>query len=86
MHRYAFGTKTADFHVCATCGAVPFVTSRIDGRFFAVVNVNTFDGVDPSLLKRATAVFDGEDESGRLSRRKRNWIPDVVVTEGSAAA
>ncbi|HET7778200.1 MAG TPA: hypothetical protein VFL07_06570, partial [Rudaea sp.] len=26
---YAFGTRTATFHVCANCGAVPFVTSEV---------------------------------------------------------
>jgi hypothetical protein len=60
--RYTFGTKTADFHVCASCGAVPLVTSQIDGTTYAVVNVNTFEGVDGSLLKRAAASFEGEDE------------------------
>jgi hypothetical protein len=29
--KYAFGTKTAEFHVCTGCGVVPVVTSRIDG-------------------------------------------------------
>src|SRR5215467_12429066 len=47
---YAFGTKTADFHICARCGVVPVVTSLIDGKLYAVVNVNTFDNVDPSML------------------------------------
>ena len=27
--KYAFGTKTAEFHVCTGCGVVPVVTSRI---------------------------------------------------------
>jgi hypothetical protein len=75
---YAFGTKTARFHVCARCGAVPVVTSRIDGRLSAVVSVNAFDNVDPSLLRRAPASFDGESEETRLARRKRNWIPHVA--------
>src|SRR5262245_19967103 len=74
---YAFGTKTAQFHVCADCGVVPLVTSRIDGRLYAVVNVNAFEGVDPALLRRASATFDGETEEERLGRRKRNWIGDV---------
>ena len=30
--RYTFGTKTAEFHVCSHCGAVPVVTSQIDGE------------------------------------------------------
>src|SRR4051794_35590415 len=57
---YAFGTKTAEFHVCSNCGIVPVVTSTIDGRLYAVVSVNAFENVDPSLLQRATVSFDGE--------------------------
>lgn len=74
---YAHGTRTADFHVCARCGIVPVVTSRIDGRLYAVVSVNAFENVDPSLLRRAPASFEGEGKDSRLARRKRNWIPDV---------
>jgi hypothetical protein len=75
--RYAFGTRTADFHVCTRCGIVPVVTSRIDGRLYAVVSVNAFEGVEPSLLRLAPASFDGEGEDSRLARRKRNWIAAV---------
>lgn len=83
--RYAFGTKTADFHVCATCGAVPVVTSEIDGNTYAVVNVNTFEGFDPALVRRADADFDGEDEAVRLARRARGWIRSVrFVRRGDA--
>lgn len=78
---YAFGTKTADFHACASCGVVPLVTSRIEGRLFAVVNVNAFDDVPPSLLRHAPASFDGEDEAARLARRQRNWIADVAFVD-----
>jgi hypothetical protein len=79
---YAFGTRTADFHVCATCGAVPVVTSRIDGRLYAVVSVNAFDGVDPALIRRAPISFDGEGEGPRLARRARHWIGDVQFVQG----
>ncbi len=74
---YAFGTKTADFHVCARCGVVPVVTSRIDGKLFAVVSVNALEGVDAALLRRAPANFDGVGVGERLERRKRNWIGAV---------
>ena len=76
---YSFGTRTADFHVCSRCGIVPVVTSRIDGRLYAVVSVNAFDGVDPALLKRASADLEGETEAARLARRQRNWIGDVEI-------
>ena len=79
--RYAFGTRTADFHVCTRCGIVPVVTSRIDGKLYAVVSVNAFEGVEPSLLRLAPASFDGEGEDSRLARRKRNWIADVEFVE-----
>ena len=79
--RYAFGTQTAEFHVCARCGAVPVVTSRIDGRLYAVVSVNAFEGVAPSLLQRSSATFDGESEAARLARRKRHWIAEVEFVE-----
>ncbi len=82
--RYTFGTKTADFHVCARCGAVPVVTSKIEGTTYAVVNVNTFEGVDSSLLKRASVTFDAEDEQSRLARRRRNWIGRINFTGGDA--
>jgi len=78
---YAFGTKTADFHVCARCGIVPVVTSEIDGNTYAVVSVNAFDGVDQTLLRRAPASFDGEGTDSRLARRKRNWIANVEYIE-----
>lgn len=86
VQRYAFGTRTADFLVCAACGVVPVVTSRIDGREHAVVSVNAFDGVDPALLERGSVSFDGEGTGDRLARRQRNWIPDVefVVRTGTA--
>lgn len=77
VSRYVFGTGTAEFHVCARCGVVPVVTSDIEGKTYAVVNVNTLRDVDRSLLQAASATFDAEDQHSRLARRKRNWIPDV---------
>jgi hypothetical protein len=77
VSRYGFGTHTAEFHVCSRCGIVPVVTSRIDDHLYAVVSVNAFEGVDPALLRRGAANFDGEGEESRLGRRKKNWIGDV---------
>ncbi len=77
VSKYAFGTRTATFHICSRCRAVPLVTSEIAKRFYAVVNVNVFENVDPSRLRRASADFEGEDVESRLTRRARNWIADV---------
>jgi hypothetical protein len=77
VSRYAFGTSTADFHICTQCGVVPVVTSKIDGKLYAVINVNTFENVDPSLLRRSSSTLDEETSVERLGRRQRNWIADV---------
>lgn len=77
---YSFATGTAEFHVCPTCGVVPFVTSEIDNSLRAVVNVNTLEGIDPSHFAETTTNFDGEDTETRLARRLRNWIPSVSIT------
>ena len=77
ISKYTFGTRTATFHVCSRCGAVPFVTCEIDRRLYAVVNVNTLEDVEPSRLRRAPVSFEGEDVESRLARRARNWIADV---------
>jgi hypothetical protein len=81
VDRYSFATKTAEFHVCSRCGVVPLATSQIEGNLYAVVNVNTFDGIERSILQASPASFEGEDESARLERRRQKWIPDVKFFE-----
>jgi hypothetical protein len=84
VSKYTFGTKTAQFHICTRCGIVPLVTSQIEGKTYAVVSANAFEGIDVSLLRRASASFGGEEKEARLSRRKRSWIPNVEYVEGIA--
>lgn len=88
--QYAFGTGTAQFHICSRCGVVVVVTSRIDNNVYAVVSVNAFEGVDRSRIRSVPASFNGEGEHLRLARRKRNWIanvefiiPSLVGTDGA---
>jgi hypothetical protein len=83
VSRYAFGTRTAVFHVCSRCGAVPLASCDIEGHLYAVVNVNLFEGFDRSRLRRAGADFEGEDVESRLARRKRYWIGDVHVSNAA---
>src|SRR5262245_23923260 len=84
VSRYAFGTHTAEFHICTRCGVVPVVTSRVDDRLYAIVSVNAFDDVDPTLLHHASMNLDSEGAKSRLQRRKRNWIANVQIVEGAA--
>lgn len=82
--RYAFGTETASFMVCARCGVAPLVTSQIEGATYAVVNVNSFDAVDRTRIRVQPASFDSEDVASRLERRRRHWIADVIFSEGGS--
>ncbi len=74
---YRFGTATADFLVCAVCGAVPVVVSEIDGTPYAVVNVNTLDLPEGVELSESATDFDAESTDLRLARRRENWIKAV---------
>lgn len=79
VSRYRFGTGTAEFLVCARCGVAPLVTCEIDGHLRAVVNVNTFEGIDPASIPRSSATFEGEEVGLRMARRQRNWIGSVRI-------
>ncbi len=86
VSRYEFGTETAQFHVCSRCGVVPLVTRCIEDRLYAVVSVNALEGIDASLLDRASSNVEGEDKDVRLARQRRNWIGDVAFVEGGSAS
>jgi len=75
---YRFGTKTADFHVCQKCGAIPIATCTIEGIRYAVLNANTFEDVVRSELIETATNFEGETIENRLARRRRNWTPEAV--------
>jgi hypothetical protein len=75
VHRYRFGTGTADFHICSNCGVAPVASSDIEGSSYAVVNVNCFDDVDHAQLDESATDFEGENTADRLARRQRNWSP-----------
>jgi hypothetical protein len=83
VSKYAFGTETATFYVCASCGGVPIVTSAIANRLYAVVNVNTFENFDSARLHRQAANFEVEELQSRLARRQRNWIANVCISESA---
>ena len=80
VRRYQFGTRTADFHVCLTCGVMPIATCAIDGTLYAVFNVNTFDDVDRADLIETATDFEAETTEDRLARRRRNWTLSAVGT------
>jgi len=80
LTRHTFGTRTADFLICKQCEDIPVVTSEIDGRLYAVVNVHALRGIPPTLLKHFQSDFDGESLEERTKRRRQNWIANVTIT------
>lgn len=77
VSRYRFASQTAEFHVCARCGAVPVATSLIDGHVYGTINVQALLGVEPGLVRHQTVDHGDETVGTRLERRKRRWIADV---------
>lgn len=76
VRRYRFGTGTADFLICGTCGTLTAAVCELGGRPYAVVNIDlllTAAGVEPGAEQPAD--FDGEAVDDRLDRRARTWTP-----------
>jgi hypothetical protein len=81
VNRYQFGTKTADFIICKQCGTMPFVLSKIDGHYYAVVNINTITEQNQSDQKDFSRLnYDEELIKDRLNRRRKNWIGKVTIS------
>ncbi|WP_246263179.1 GFA family protein [Parasphingopyxis algicola] len=82
VSRYRFGTKTADFLVCATCGVVLAAVSEIDGRLRGVVRVDCLDDSAAFLAQAAPMDLDGEVLDARLDRRAQRWTPVAITEKG----
>ena len=52
--------------LCTDCGVPSCVMSSANGNDYAVVNVNTFENIDPREFDYAPADFDGETTENRL--------------------
>lgn len=71
--RYRFATGVVDFILCRQCGVMPYALSLIEGRTYAVVNLNTADREFPAdRVKRVD--LSGESPEEGAARRKRAWI------------
>jgi len=82
--KYEFGTRTAEFCCCASCGVLVFVTSVVAGHVYALLNAKTLDGATPFTLTPVD--FDGEAVDHRLARRSVSWIPDFKLKASAAAS
>jgi len=75
VHRYRFGTRSADFLICDTCGVFVAAVTATPAGTRAVINARTFTDVPLDFNRVALASLDGESTEVRHARRLRNWTP-----------
>jgi hypothetical protein len=79
---YRFASKAADYILCGRCGVYVGATARLDGGFYATLNLNAFD--DPRLdLEGRPVSYDGEDAAGKADRRRVQWTPARIAEPAS---
>jgi len=83
VSQYRFGTRTADFLICRTCGTYVAATCTIDGSLYGTVNINTLEARSAFPDASAPVSFDGESKTDRLARRKARWTPASLTDTGS---
>ncbi len=78
VNKFRFGHRTADFYVCRKCGAIPVVTSEIDGASVGLVDVRMIEGFAWSRADTSRHDSEGEEVGDRLARRKSYWTGTVT--------
>jgi hypothetical protein len=74
--RYRFGTRTADFLICGTCGGYLGATTEGASGPLGVLNLRALE--TPIDLEGAVPLeAEGEGGDARTARRARNWTPVV---------
>lgn len=75
---YRFGTRTADYLICSSCGVYLGAVCETGNGLRAVINVNSLD--DSAQFKQTPVVhdYDGETPEARLARRALRWMPAVM--------
>ena len=76
LRRYRFGLRSADFLLCAECGVYLGAMIEVNGRAYATLNANCFEG--EALTQDAPiVVYEGETLEQRMARRVAKWTPLV---------
>ncbi|MGD8325938.1 MAG: hypothetical protein PVF65_03390 [Sphingomonadales bacterium] len=77
VNSYQFGHKTADFILCKNCGVLMISICEIDGRKRGGLNSTATTNIDfPS--EPVNTHLGSETIEGRLERRAKNWIGNVI--------
>jgi hypothetical protein len=76
--RYRFGSGTADYLLCQSCGVYIGAVCETDLGARAVINVNSL--ADRAEFPAASAFPDHDEETveARMQRRAANWTPAIL--------
>ena len=75
LQRYRFGSRSADFLICRTCGVyIGAICAGATGRF-GIVNVRTLRPFPDGLPAPTSTSYDDESPGERLARRAARWTP-----------
>lgn len=78
--RYRFATRSAEFLVCARCGAYCGALMAEGGRWFGIANLNTLTGRERLAPQVQPFDYEGESEPDRRARRQARWTPAAPLT------
>lgn len=79
LHRYTFGLRTADFLVCANCGAYMGCVLTDGDATYGIANILTFKDKALFTASPIKADYDSETKAERIERRRTKWTPAEVV-------
>jgi len=79
VNHYRFGTGSADFLLCNTCGSFIGATMDIDGELFGVLNVVGADIAPLANRPGQPMDYSAESLADRAGRRRRVWTPTTLV-------
>jgi hypothetical protein len=76
---YRFASGSADYLLCATCGAYAGAASRMGGRDLITLNLNLFEDADAPEAEPVS--YEGESAESKARRRAARWTPLIVEGE-----
>jgi len=77
LHIYQFGTRSADFLICAHCGVYVGARMQSPSGRFAIINVRALKPIPEGLQEAQPMNYEGESLEGRAARREQRWSPLV---------
>jgi hypothetical protein len=75
VRRYRFGSKTADYLICGSCGVYIGASCETAHGCRAVINTRCLNDRTAFARTAEHPDYEGETREARLARRAVNWMP-----------